>query len=101
MDRSAIEGSLKRRWVGSVAIIPLVLLGVFGAAMPAHSADLGYPPPYGYGPHPYVPYEGVAYQPPCCRPPPPCCRPPPCCQPHVVERRWIDHEYVERRVGCW
>src|SRR5215475_9158351 len=106
MDRSAIERWFKRRWIGGVAIIAVMLLGVFAAAVPAHSADLRFPP---YA-HPYMPgppsYEGVAYRPPCCLPPPPCClpppccRPPPCCQPHVVERRWIEHEFVERRIGC-
>ena len=108
MNKTAIVGSLKRRWIGYVAAIAAVLLGEFAIAMPAHSSDLYYPRPARYGYGPYAPgpapyYEGVAYRPscspcgcsPCCIPR---CAPPPvhCCN-NVVERRWVDHEYVERR----
>jgi hypothetical protein len=113
MDKSAIVGSPKRPWVGYVATIAAVLLGEFAVAIPAHSGDLynpydrPYAAPYGYGPYQYGPgpvsyYQGAAYRPHCN----PCgCVRCGCtwrCAPivhrsNVIERRWVDHEYVERR----
>ena len=108
MDKTAIVGSSKRRWIGYVATIAAVLLGEFAIAMPAYSSDLYYPRArYGYGPYapgPAAYYEGAAYRPSCspcgcsrCGCIPRCAPPVHCCGSNVVERRWVDHEYVERR----
>jgi hypothetical protein len=110
MNKSAIIGSPKRRWGGYLAAITGAMLSAIAVAAPAHSGDFHnpYERPYGYGPHPYGPgpgpyYQGAAYFPHCS----PCgcggcgcawrCAPILHHRSNVIERRWVDHEYVERR----
>ncbi len=123
MGKSAIVGSPNQRWVGYVATIAAALLSTFAVAIPAHSGDLygGYDSrPYGapyrydhdsyrYAPEPTSYYHGAAYRPSCS----PCgygqcgyggqcgcgwrCGPTVQRRGHVIERRWVEREYSERR----
>jgi len=115
MDKSAIVEAPNPRCTGYVAAVAATMLITLAAAVPAHSGDFHnayesrpYAPPYRYDPYQYPPepasyYHGAAYR--------PGCQSHGCgrynctwrCGPivqrrgHVIERRWVEREYSERR----
>jgi len=106
MEKSAIVGSAKPQRAGSIATIAGVLLGACAVAAPAHSGDFynpydsrPYSEPYPYDAYRYEPapyYHGAAYRSNCYS-----CgyrRYGPVVQRRgrVVERRWVEREYIER-----
>jgi len=82
MSKFAIIGSLKRPWIGYVAMTAGALLGEFAVAVPAHSGDLG----YEYASWPYQ----VSRQ-----------YPDRWHRRHVTDRRYVVNEYYTNYTTPW
>lgn len=97
MNQSSTIQAPRRWWLICIVALAGALLGQFAIALPANSADL-----YGYESYPAPYYQGAGYRQGCER----CgCERCGCisrCYPHsqVIERRVVEREYYERRLGC-